>query len=271
MRQSPNWEGEAVRCVLIISLFVLASLAQQPTQSTNSNKSQPSTPPAKTPPANARPKKVIPDLSGFELDPNKSRAPGLQIGAGSRGASVPPPLYAPELGKAYGLRPVFFWGECPGAKKFVFRLYDSDNQEIYENEVADSVHRFTYPADAPSLTIGSTYYWTVQATAAQLIEPAHPVGILLISGAERQTVEQALQSAKGDDRTDRRKQAQIFVDHRLWYDAIAAYSQIISENRNDAGAYRERAQIYAQLPQTEALANQDIEEANRHEDHEDRK
>jgi hypothetical protein len=65
--------------------------------------------------------------------------------------------------------------------------------------------------------------------------------------------------------------AQIFVDHRLWYDAIAAYSQIISENRNYAGAYRERAQIYAQLPETEALANQDMEEASRHEDREDRK
>lgn len=46
----------------------------------------------------------------------------------------------------------------------------------------------------------------------------------------------------GADRTrrSRRKPAQIFVDQRLRYDAIATYSRIISENRNYAGAHRDR-------------------------------
>lgn len=46
----------------------------------------------------------------------------------------------------------------------------------------------------------------------------------------------------GADRTRRspRKPAQIFVDRRLWYDAIATYSRIISEIRNYAGAHRDR-------------------------------
>jgi Domain of Unknown Function (DUF928) len=252
-----------MRCVLMFAIVVVASVAQQPTGSTNSNQSQTSTAPAKNAPEKAPPKRVVADLSGFELDPNKSNAQALQIGAGARGALLPPPLYAPKLGKAYSLRPVFSWGDSPGAENFTFRLYDSDNEEVYENEVGGNVRSFTYPADAPPLTAGSTYSWTVQAMAAQLIEPPQPVRLLLISGPDRQGVEQALESSKGNDLAARRLQAQAFVQHRLWYDAIAAYSQLISENRNNSDLYRERAQIYAQLPATEALATQDMERARK--------
>ncbi len=250
-----------VSIIGVLVMLVACSWAQQPSSSTPPDKTQPSA--ASKAPEKPPTKRVVADLSGFELDPNKSKAQGLQIGAGSRGAAVPPALYAPSLGKAYGLRPVFYWGDTPGAQKFTFRIYDADDDEIYEQDVPASLHTFTYPADAPALKVGATYSWTVQAAGGQLIEPPEPVRIMLLSGADRQTVEQALQSSKGDAMTDRQKRAQVFVDHRLWYDAIGAYSQLISENHSNADLYRERAQIYAQLPATQALANQDMEQASK--------
>ena len=86
---------------------------------------------------------------------------------------------------------------------------------------------------------------------------------MLVSGAERKSIEQALESCKGDALSDRLKRAQVLVDHRLWYDAIAEYSQLISKNRDNPELYKQRAQIYAQLPETHELANQDMDQADR--------
>jgi hypothetical protein len=255
-----------MRCGLIIAILVVgscAAAAQQPAGSTSPNKNPSSNPAGKTAPEKAQTRRVVADLSGFELDTKKSKSQGLQIGAGSRGASVPPPLYAPSLGKAYGLQPIFSWGNSPGAQKFTFRLYDSDNDEIYEQEVAGSLRSFTYPREAPPLKAGATYSWTVQAIATQLVEPPEPVRIMMVSGAERNSIEQALESSKGDALPDRLKRAQVLVDHRLWYDAIAEYSQLISKNRDNPELYKQRARIYGQLPETQELANQDLEQAGR--------
>ena len=255
-----------MRCCFVVAIVIIGScamLAQQPASSAAPG-NQSSNPTGKTAPDKAQPKRVVADLSGFELDPKKSKSQnGMQIGAGSRGASLPPALYAPSLGKAYDLRPVFSWGTSPGAQKFTFRLYDSDDDEIYEQAVEGNLRAFAYPQDAPPLKAGATYSWTVQAIASQLVEPPEPVRIMLVSGAERKSIEQALESCKGDALSDRLKRAQVLVDHRLWYDAIAEYSQLISKNRDNPDLYQQRAQIYAQLPETQALANQDLEQADR--------
>ncbi len=248
--------------IVFLATACFAAAAQQPSQGSSPDKSQP---PAanKAAAEKAPPKKVVADLSGFELDPRKNKSQGLQIGAGSRGATIPPALYAPSLGKAYGLQPVFFWGESTSAQKFTFRLYDSNDDEIYEQDVDGKVHSFTYPSDAPALKSGATYSWTVQAIAAQLVEPPEPVRITLVAGAERQSIDSALQNAKSDSLADRMQRSQIFVDHRLWYDAIAIYTQLIADNRNNPELYKQRAQIYAQLPETQRLANQDMEQAGK--------
>ena len=255
-------------CFCFIIAIVIAGAcvtwAQQPSSSTAPG-SQSSSSAGKTGPDKAQPpKRVVTDLSGFDLDPKKSKSQnGLQIGAGSRGASVPPALYAPNSGKAYDLRPVFFWGNSPGAQKFTFRLYDSNDDETYEQEVAGSVRTFTYPQDAPPLKPGATYSWTVQAIATQLVEPPEPVRIMLVSGTERKSIEQALDRSEGETLPVHMKRAQVFVDNRLWYDAVAEYSQLISKNRDNPELYQQRAQIYAQLPQTQELAKQDMEQADR--------
>ena len=134
------------RC-FVVAIVIIGScvmLAQQPPSSAAPG-NQASNPTGKTAPDKAQPKRVVADLSGFELDPKKSKSQnGMQIGAGSRGASLPPALYAPSLGKAYDLRPVFSWGTSPGAQKFTFRLYDSDDDEIYEQAVEGNLRAFAY-------------------------------------------------------------------------------------------------------------------------------
>jgi hypothetical protein len=257
-------------CFMIASFIIGsgATLAQQSSSPPAPDKNQTSNAAGKTvpdkAPDKAKPKRIVADLSGFELDPNKSKSPnGLQIGAGSRGASAPPALYAPSLGKAYDPRPSFFWGNSPGAQKFTFHLYDSDDDEIYEQDVAGNQRAFVYAQDAPPLKAGATYSWTVQAVATQLVEPPEPVRILIVSSAERRSIEQALESIKGDALADRLKRVQVLIDHRLWYDSIAECTQLISKNRDNPELYRGRAQIYAQLPETRELANQDLEQADR--------
>jgi len=260
-----------MRCSVIIIVIIntiliagsSATLAQQPPSPAAPDKNQSSGPSA-TVPDKTRPKRIVPDLSGFELDPKKSKSQnGLQLGAGSRGASAAPALYAPSMGKAYDPRPTFFWGDSPGAQEFTFRLYDSNDDEVYEQEVAGSVGSFTYPNDAPPLKAGATYSWTVQAIAKQLAAPPEPVRIVLVFGEERKSIEKSLESIKGDALPDRLKRVEVLIDHRIWYDSIAECTELISKNRDSPELYRGRGQIYAQLPETRELANKDLEQADR--------
>jgi len=244
---------------VVVATFVICSCAagaQQPAGAGAQDKNQAANPPAaKTPP-----KKVHADLSGFELDPKKSGASNsLQIGAGSRGASAPPVLYAPSMGKAYTLQPTFNWGPLPGAQKFTFRLYDSNDDEVYEADVAGL--DFAYPKDAPELKAGTTYSWTVQPQGAQLTEPPQPARIMLVGGSERQATQKALQNSAGDTMQAGLQRARVFVDHRLWYDAIGTYSDLIAVHPGQADLYRGRAEVYAQLPETKSLADLDSAKA----------
>jgi hypothetical protein len=246
--------------VIIIAILVICSGtagAQIPASAPDNDKSQP----AKQPPAantTTSPKKVRVDRQGFEQDQTKSKDKNSpQIGAGTRGLEPTATLYAPSLGLAYTLRPVFYWDPPYGAQKVTFRLMDSEGNEIYAAEVR-SHNSLIYPQDAPPLRIGATYRWTIQPQGVQLSEPPEPARLLVLSGPEREEVKQELQKFSGSTMQQRIQQAQVFVDHRLWYDAVATYSQLISDYPNQPNLYQYRGNVYGDLPQTRDLAEQDF-------------
>jgi hypothetical protein len=232
-----------IATALTVALLSITSSAQQ----TKTVKPVAATPQPK-------PTRVRAKLDGFDLSPQTGKTPA-QIGGVSRdlGAIT---SYAPRLGKAYTLTPTFFWSSDDDKAEFTFMLSNSSDQNTkYESKVKGRV--FTYPANAPALTPGATYTWSVQPTI-DIGGGIASASFVIVSGQDRAAIEAALANVRGDRVEASLAQAKIYTDSRLWYDAVAAYSSLIGRfpKRNDL--YQARAQLYDQLPQTQSLADADI-------------
>ncbi len=198
-----------------------------------------------------KPVRVRPQLEGFDIEPKSGKAP-TQIGGASRGIGGLT-LYAPKLGKAYTLTPTFTWSSDDETTEFIFRLsvLSTGRGQLFETKVNGG--HFTYPADAPALMPGSTYVWMVTPTNDMFGGPAS-ASVLIVGGAEREAVEAALHGKPGMSAAD----AKVYTDKRLWYDALAAYTNLISSEPGHPEYYKGRADLYDQLPQTQALADSDL-------------
>ena len=206
------------------------------------------------PPPPAKSTRVRAKLDGFDIAPTSGKAPN-QIGGASRdlGALT---LYAPKLAKAYTLTPTFFWSAEDDKAEFTFKLAAMSAQEspIYVKKVMGG--KFTYPSDAPALKPSETYIWSVQPEN-DLMGGMASASLLIVGGSNRDTVASALSSAKVMPDQPSPEAAKIYVDNRLWFDALAEYTALI-EKHPDMSQYRTaRAQLYDQLPATQPLADAD--------------
>ncbi|MGB0033902.1 MAG: DUF928 domain-containing protein [Candidatus Acidiferrales bacterium] len=247
-----------VIAILVAALSAAASPQNPPAgQKGSGSQANPATNPnsGKTPP-----KRVRADLSGFELAPKKSSSDSaVQIGGGTRGGLPGPFLYAPHKGKTFSTTPVFYWGQHTAATDFKFTLYDSDDNVVYEASVHGK--SLAYPADAAHLKPGSSYSWTIQLSGVAMAEPAEAVDFTVLSTPEHQKIQVALNAIAGNSEQNEIRRAKVFVDARLWYDAVAVYSALIAKYPNNALLYKARGEIYDQLPITRELADQDFARA----------
>lgn len=207
-----------------------------------------------------RRKRVVTNLAGFDLlEPSKLEKQTMVVGA-SRGLAHPVAL-APRLGKLYGGKPVFAWTYEGNAEKFVFVLRDDAETEVFRGEASGT--EFHYPADAPSLQPGKTYFWTVEVPSAFLgATSSAPVGFLVVSPSQREEIEKKLAEFAGDSYEASLSRARVFTDSRLWYDALAAYTQLIERYPDRAELYEQRGTIYEQFDVTQKLAGQDFNRAD---------
>ena len=246
-------------CTGALSLFVLpgpaAARADEPPKKPQ-GEAKPATPES---PEKPRRRRVVSDLSGFDLlDQGKVKKESMVVGA-ARGFAPPVPL-APRLGRVYGDRPTLQWHDEARPAGFVVLLTDESQQEIHKGETAKTT--WAYPAEAPRLEPGRTYFWTVQAASGMFAEPSAPAGFLVLAGPPRQEVESALAAAPSADPYEQgRARAKVFTDRRLWYDAVQAYSDLIARFPDRPELYEERGTIYAQLDATQALADEDFARA----------
>ena len=257
--------GRAVR-MFLAAVFLLLTLAAAcvPSGAQETGQTQK---PAQAPPAKTKPekkpasKRLIVNLTGFEmLKPVQLKSQASTLAA-TRGG-LPPTALAPKLGKFYGASAMFAWKYPGQAEKFSLAITDDRGKAIFHADVNGS--DFVYPSDGPHLEPGTVYSWSVQMISAQEISPpSSPVEFVPVSDGERKEIEQTLAAAESKDAyqsgLDR---AKIFVEHRLWYDAIGAYSELISRYPERAELYEHRGMIYAQLKITRPLSEQDFARAD---------
>ncbi|MBZ5646001.1 MAG: DUF928 domain-containing protein [Acidobacteriia bacterium] len=245
--------------VALIFLLQFSSWAQTQPQ-TSKPPAKPAVETAKPPEAKkaARPR-VVTDLSGFDLlDPGKAKKQTMIAGA-TRGGPRATAL-APRLAKFYGSSPVFQWSYPGKTKKFNFVLRDDSDSELLRTEVVGT--EFRYPATAPQLAPGRTYFWTVEPAVMMLAEPSAPVGFVVVPAEQRQEIDERFAKVKNrDGYAAAYERAQILTDQRLWYDAIGAYTDLIAKFPDRPKLYEQRGMIYAQFEVTQAPADQDFARA----------
>jgi Domain of Unknown Function (DUF928) len=204
--------------------------------------------PAAAPAAPAKPARVRTQLAGFDITPQTGKSAN-QIGGASRDLGSPR-LYAPHAGKAFSRHPVFSWETAEPNQTVTFRLSSMNGQVIYEATLTDN--QLTYPDDGVPLLPGSTYHWTIVPQIDIMGAVPAPVSILIVGGAERDSIAAELKAATGDDGA-----AKVYIAHRLWYDSVAEYTHLIATNPSVVDYYAARGTIYDQIPATNDLATQD--------------
>jgi len=254
--------------VLVLALFLAAGAAwaQQAPPPGQSNSTTPAPAKAPAPPKEAeKPKphrRLVADLSGFEIsDPAKSKQRAL-LGATRGGPSRWPVLLAPRLAKFYGKSALFAWDYNGQSNTFEFLLCDDQDRDLLRQRM--STEAFSLDGSAVKLEAGKTYYWGTQVVASSGQDDfPQPAAFVVVSDAERKQIDQELAAIDGADPYRAAQQrAQVLVNHRLWYDSIGAYTDMIRRYPDRAELFERRGAIYAQIDATKTLSDADFARAD---------
>jgi hypothetical protein len=265
---TPNGRGTTLPCPL-------------PTEAANSNGSatsgsagrsprspaavQQSQPDPKPSPANptAKPKRKVldADLSGFDISDNKSDKKVTTMLGGSRTAAIPSAiLLAPKRAKLYGQSATFDWSFTGHNEGYVLIITDEDETQLVHQQLKEPHYRLD--PSAAKFQPGQTYYWRVQVLPNPLA--SEPLEFEVVSAEERQTITKAIAAIPATDPYQSAlAKAQILTDHRLWFDALGAYDDLIAKYPDRSELYNQRGAIYAQVSATKSLSESDFARADK--------
>jgi hypothetical protein len=211
----------------------------------------------------AKPKRRVldADLSGFDISDNKSDKKVTTMLGGSRSAAIPSAiLLAPRRAKFYGQSAAFDWSFTGHNEGYVLIITDEDETQLLHQQLKETHYRMN-PV-ATKFQPGQTYYWRVQVLPNPLA--SEPLEFEVTSAEEQQAIAKAIAAIPATDPYQSAlARAQILTDHRLWFDALGAYDDLIAKYPNRSDLYNQRGNIYAQIPTTKSLAESDFAQADK--------
>ena len=238
------------------ALTLLANSSSQAQQ-------QPKPDPKSATPDPAKPKRKVldADLSGFDISDPKSEKKVTTMLGGSRSAAIPSAvLLAPHRAKFLGQSATFEWSFTGHNEGYVLIISDEDETQLLHQQLKETRYRLDSPAT--KFQPGQTYYWRVQVLPNPLA--GEPSEFEVVSAEESQTITKAIAAIPPTDPyRSALATAQILTDHRLWFDALGAYDDLIVKYPDRAELYDQRGAIYAQIPETKSLSESDFARADK--------
>lgn len=182
---------------------------------------------------------------GFEQYAGKDASSRLIAAGSTRGVGDGRKPDAPLEGLAFDSHPMFKWEPIFGTKAYHFTLYDGDvylNPKapvVFETEAATA--QLVYPTTAKPLVPGKLYSWRVGTPApnGKGMDVGKSVNFFVLTGADALQLKTALaKSNLTAPKTvqDRLRQARIFEEYGVWYDALRIANELAEQNPNDAAA-----------------------------------
>ncbi len=116
-------------------------------------------------------------------------------------------------------RPVFQWAAVPGARNYIFTLFDSSGQKLMEE--FPITNRFEVPE--PGLVAGTRYRWSIQAMAGNREIASSWSEFWVLTDGQREKVEadEAEIKSKGGDSTETRIALTFLYQSNKLYDMAA--------------------------------------------------
>jgi hypothetical protein len=234
-----------VRRLAIISLSVLSLSLSGPNATAQNSKG---------------PRRPLPKPAsgprGFEQSTGRDASSRLIVAGATRGPLAP---VAPLEGLAYDARPLFVWEAALGARSYHFILRegtDGSGAVVYEADVADSL--LIYPANAPALEPGRLYMWRVSTAGVLEKKSGVPATFFVLAGEDAKQVREALEKEKllaPQGAAQRLKQARLFEQYGIWYDALRVASETLISNPKDAEAKAYYDHLVKQLASEKSAAS----------------
>jgi hypothetical protein len=218
-------------------------------------------PKSATPDPTAKPKRksLDADLSGFDISDPKSDKKVTTMLGGSRTAAIPSAiLLAPRRAKFLGQSATFDWSFSGHNEGYFLIITDEDETQLLHQQLKETHYRLD-PA-AAKFQPGQIYYWRVQVLPNALA--SEPLEFEVISAEEQQAIAKAIAAVPTTDPYQSAlAKVQILTDHRLWFDALGGYDDLIAKFPDHSALYDQRGAIYAQIPITKSLAEADFARA----------
>jgi hypothetical protein len=245
------------------NFFCLCALTLLTTLPSRAQQQPKPDPKSATPDPAAKPKRKVldADLSGFDISDNKSDKKVTTMLGGSRTAAIPSAiLLAPHRAKFLGQSANFDWSFTGHNEGYILIITDEDETQLLHQQLKETHYRLD-PA-ATKFQPGQIYYWRVQVLPNPLA--SEPLEFEVVSAEEQQAIANAIAAIPTTDPyQSAMARAQILTDHRLWFDALGAYDDLIAKYPDHSELYDQRAAIYAQVPSTKSLAEADAAHANK--------
>jgi len=236
-------------CAMLVLYAMPCSSQQPPASKSASNANSAGKPKAKLTDA---------DLSGFDLSDDKSRKVTTNSGGTRGGIEIPSAtLLAPRIGKLYGASALFQWAPVGPTDGYIFTIVDDDETQVVRQQSKDPNFKLS---GLGKLKPGATYHWKVQALPRTV--PGNPLDVEVVSAAERQKIDKELAAIPAGDPYDTGlARARVFVQHKLWFDAMGAYSDLIEKFPDRAQPYEDRGALYSKIDVTHKRGEADLAKA----------
>ena len=185
--------------------------------------------------------------------PPQRGAPQRRVGGSSRGIADALPavmLLAPEhVGHTVSEQPSLYWfvSKPTSVRVEVTLIDDKGERPLIEQALTNvkgpAVHRIDLSAHKVQLKPGVEYQWSI----AVVPDPKERSNDVMAGGSlKRVEVPQAL-AARRAQITDTAELARLYAAEGIWYDAIAAYSELIDQRPGDKSLREARAGLLEQV------------------------
>lgn len=185
--------------------------------------------------------------------PPSRGAPARRVGGSSRGAAGALPAVLPLVPDHVGLttaeHPMLYWYlSKPTSVRVEITLIDEKGETpLIEYSVKDAkgpaVHRIDLAAHGVSLKPGVEYQWSISVVP----DPNERSNDVMAAGiVKRIDAPAAVASARAKG-MDKEALARMLAANGIWYDAIDAYSDLISARPNDRDLREQRAALLDQV------------------------
>ena len=182
-------------------------------------------------------------------------SPAGRVGGGSRGiggGSLPvlAALVPDHVARTLSEQPSLFWyidvAPKPGTR-LVFSLLDEDSiepiREVTLELTEPGVQRIPLAAQDVRLGPGIEYEWSV----ALVLDPEQRSSDIIASGWISRLSEAPAGFASRIQAAEARERVTVYAEAGLWYDALAAISDLIDQNPGDASLRAIRAALLRQV------------------------